>query len=69
MTYPDGTTIGYQYQASYTPTSPTVFHALISMTDQNNNTTTYAYDSSGHQTSTTDPLGNVTSDAFPARVC
>jgi YD repeat-containing protein len=60
QTNPDGTTEGFAYQASY----PTAFHALTSFTDERNNTTTYAYDSQGHRTSTTDALTDRTTATY-----
>jgi RHS repeat-associated protein len=50
QTNPDGSTRSYAYQSA--------FHALISATDERGFTGTFAYDSGGHQTSTTDALGN-----------
>ncbi len=44
ITFPDGSTEQFQYQ--------TLDHELTAFTDQNGNETTYAYDSSGHLTST-----------------
>ena len=40
QTNSDGTTSNYAYQAR-------AFHALTSVTDENGNTTSYGYDSSG----------------------
>ncbi len=58
ITYPDGSTQGSAYQ--------TAFHAMTSSTDQNGNTTTYAYDSEGHETSMTDPAGDTTTNTYTA---
>ena len=37
---------------------------LTSVTDPNQNTTTYTYDDQGHQTSMTDPLGHLTYETY-----
>jgi RHS repeat-associated protein len=55
---PDGSLITYQYQSA--------FHALTTYTDERGNTTTYAYDASGHLTSQTNALGQTTTYAYNA---
>jgi RHS repeat-associated protein len=56
QTLPDGSTITLQYQSA--------FHALTTLVDERGDTTTYAYDSGGHHTSTTDALNDRTTYTY-----
>jgi YD repeat-containing protein len=57
-TLPDGSTISYQYQSA--------FHALTTLTNELNNTSTLPYDASGHLTSSTDALSERTGYGWSA---
>lgn len=51
MTYADGTTVGYTYDAN---------GQVLSTTDQLEGVTSYTYDAAGRLLTATDPMGGVT---------
>ena len=53
---PDGSVVTFQYQSA--------FHALTTYTDARGETTTYAYDGSGHLISETNALGQTTTYTY-----
>jgi RHS repeat-associated protein len=63
-TLPDNSTIVSTYQPSYGPGSTTVFHQLLTVTDPRTYTTSYGYDTAGHQTSVTNALNQTTVSAY-----
>jgi YD repeat-containing protein len=58
-TLPDGSTQSYQYLNNG-------FHSLATFTNERGYSTTYSYDSQGHQTTQTNALGQTTSYAYSA---